>query len=64
MLKTMNKQELMNVNGGFYYICIRYYKTVWSGSYYYRKYVGMSIVQVASGSGLTDMTYLDGRRIY
>ena len=60
MFNVMNEKELMNVNGGFYYVCWRYYVTK-NG---YAIYVGMSLVQVASGSGEKDRKYLDGRRIY
>lgn len=58
MFNVMNENEMMNVNGGFYYVPS--YKIVWSGHHYYRKYVGT--VQVSSGSGIT--CYIDGRPCY
>lgn len=56
----MNEKEMMNVNGGFYYVCWRYYKTMNCRLVY----IGMSVVQVASGSGEKDRTYVDGKRIH
>ena len=60
MFNVMNEKEMMNVNGGFYYVCWRFYKTMNCRLVY----IGMSVVQVASGSGEKDRTYVDGKRIH
>lgn len=62
MLKTMNQNEMLTVNGGFYYVPVYYYKVTWSGSYYYRKLVKTSTEQVASGSGIRKIEVVDGKR--
>lgn len=62
MLKTMNQEELMSVNGGFYYVPVYYYKITWSGSYYYRKLIKTGTEQVASNSGIKKIEVIDGRR--
>lgn len=62
MLKTMNQNEMLTVNGGFYYVPVYYYKVTWSGSYYYRKLVKTGTEQVASGSGIRKIEVVDGKR--
>ncbi|MBQ6095792.1 MAG: hypothetical protein IJL09_10355 [Lachnospiraceae bacterium] len=50
MFKAMNQNEMMNVNGGFYYV----------PCYWYGKFTGLT--QVASNSGIKK--YVNGKAVY
>ena len=58
MFRSLNENELMMVNGGFYYVPCYILQLVWTGSYYKRNLIFLHTTQVASGSGIK--SYIDG----
>ena len=60
MLRSLNNNELMMVNGGFYYVPSYVYKEVWrNGRYCGRVLISLTEVQVPSDSGIK--AYVNGR---